>query len=90
MSSSFQSTAFRSAASPVDTFVAPPRVQPKTGAEELATVLSSINPKLQQFISFQLDQEKQKQEQLGMEKVIQASKPELQKIISQVKKTRWF
>jgi len=86
MSSSFQSTAFRSAASPVDTFVAPPRVQPKTGAEELATVLSSINPKLQQFISFQLDQEKQKQEQLGMEKVIQASKPELQKIISQVKK----
>ena len=55
MSSSFQSTAFNSAASPVDTFVAPPRVQPKTGAEELATILQTINPTLQQFIGQKIE-----------------------------------
>ena len=30
MTSSYQSTAFQSSASPVDTFVRPPSVQPKT------------------------------------------------------------
>ena len=52
MTSSFQSTAFRSAANPVDTFVAPPRVLPKTGAEELASVLQAVNPNLQKFIGW--------------------------------------
>jgi len=50
MTSSFQSTAFQSSASPVDTFVRPPSVQPKTGAEELYSALATINPALQKFI----------------------------------------
>ena len=36
MTNSFQSTAFQPSASPVDTFVQPVTVQPKSGAEELA------------------------------------------------------
>jgi len=61
MTSSFQSTAFRSAASPVDTFVAPPRVLPKTGAEELASVLQAVNPNLQKFIGTRIEQEAKKE-----------------------------
>tara|TARA_X000001388_G_scaffold75343_2_gene69925 strand:- start:5614 stop:7929 length:2316 start_codon:yes stop_codon:yes gene_type:complete len=86
MTSSFRSTAFQSAASPVDTFVAEPRVLPKTNAEELAGILASVNPALQSYIGQKLDQTKQEQEQLGMEKVMQASKPELKRIINQVNK----
>ena len=51
MSSSFQSTAFQSSAKPVDTFVAPPSVQPKTGIEQLASALATVNPVLQKFIN---------------------------------------
>ena len=86
MTSSFQSTAFQSAASPVDTFVAEPSVLPKTNAEELAGILSSVNPALQNYFGAEINEKKQEQEQLGMEKVMQASKPELQRIINQVKK----
>lgn len=61
MTSSFQSTAFRSAANPVDTFVAPPRVLPKTGAEELASILQTVNPNLQKFIGTRIEQEAKKE-----------------------------
>ena len=54
MTSSFKSTAFQSAARPVDTFVAQPSVLPKTGAEELASILQTVNPNLQKFIGTQL------------------------------------
>ena len=52
MTSSFQSTAFQSSARPVDTFVAPPSVQPKTGVQELASALATVNPALQKIIGF--------------------------------------
>ena len=55
MSSSFQSTAFQGSARPVDTFVRPPSVQPKTGAEELASVLAAVNPNLQKFIGTKIE-----------------------------------
>jgi len=55
MTSSYQSTAFRGSARPVDTFVAPPSVQPKTGAEELASVLAVVNPNLQKFIGTKIE-----------------------------------
>ena len=61
MTSSFQSTAFRSSASPVDTFVAPPRVLPKTGAEELADILKVVNPNLQKFLGTQIEKEAKKE-----------------------------
>jgi len=55
MSSSFQSTAFRSSARPIDTFVAEPSVLPKTGAEELADILQAVNPNLQEFIGRRIE-----------------------------------
>ncbi len=55
MSSSFQSTAFRSSARPIDTFVAEPSVLPKTGAEELAEILQAVNPNLQKFIGKRIE-----------------------------------
>jgi len=86
MTSSFQSTAFESFAKPVDTFVAPPSVLPKTGIMELADTLKSINPALQNYFAIEIDKKKQEEEQLGMEKVLQASKPELQRLIKAVQK----
>ena len=66
MTSSFQSTAFQSSARPVDTFVAPPSVQPKTGAEELASVLATINPNLQAFIATKLEKTVEQEKQKGL------------------------
>ena len=65
MTSSFQSTAFQSSARPVDTFVAPPRVQPKTGIEQLAEALQSINPALQSFIGSRLEKAVEEEEAEG-------------------------
>ena len=80
MTSSYESTAFRSYASPVDTFVAQPRVLPKTGAEELAEILETVNPTLQQFIGNRLLQEKAKGELEGEVKVLEADPETLKQI----------
>ncbi len=56
MTNSFQSTAFQSSARPVDTFVQPVRVQPKTDIESLAETLAAVNPNLQKFIGTKLEQ----------------------------------
>jgi len=56
MTSSFQSTAFQSSARPVDTFVRPPSVQPKTGIESLAETLAAVNPNLQKFIGQKIEE----------------------------------
>ena len=66
MSSSYQSTAFQSSARPVDTFVAPPSVQPKTGIESLAETLAAVNPNLQKFIGTKIEQEVEKEKQEGV------------------------
>jgi len=55
MTNSFQSTAFQSSTSPVDTFVQPVTVQPKSGAEELAEILEAVNPALQKFIGQKIE-----------------------------------
>ena len=55
MASSFQSTAFQGSARPVDTFVAPPSVQPKTGIESLAETLAAVNPNLQKFFQTKIE-----------------------------------
>tara|TARA_B100000214_G_scaffold49141_2_gene30778 strand:+ start:668 stop:3211 length:2544 start_codon:yes stop_codon:yes gene_type:complete len=74
MSSSFQSTAFQSAARPVDTFVAEPSVLPKTDAEELATVLQTVNPNLQKYIGTRLEktveEEKDKAFKMALDTVL--------------------
>ena len=55
----FQSTAGQSSRTPVDTFVRPVTVLPKTGLMDLAETLQSINPTLQRFVNFKIDQAKQ-------------------------------
>ena len=87
MTSSYESTAFRSYASPVDTFVAQPSVLPKTGAEELAEILETVNPTLQQFIGNRLLQEKAKGELEGELKVIEADPETLKQITKALNST---
>jgi len=74
MSSSFQSTAFQSSASPVDTFVAPPQYQPISDIERLSKVLSEINPNLQKYFSTKMEtaveQEKEKGFKLAVDTVL--------------------
>ena len=85
MSSSFQSTAFNSSASPVDTFVAPPSVQPKTGVEELASALANVNPTLQKILGLKLNQEKENEIARGMQIKMEEGKKELPKVINEIK-----
>jgi len=66
MTNSFQSTAFRGSARPVDTFVAPPSVQPKTGIESLAETLAAVNPNLQKFIGTKLEETVEQEKQKGL------------------------
>ena len=55
MSSSFQSTAATNIYdSPVDTFVQPVRVLPKTGIMDLAQTLASVNENLRPFLNQQI------------------------------------
>ena len=56
MSSSFQSTAYQSFAQPVDTFVEPVTVLPKTNMMALAETLKVINPALEKFIETKIDE----------------------------------
>ena len=68
MTSSYQSTAFQSSARPVDTFVRPPSVQPKTGIESLAETLAAVNPNLQKFLGDKLEDEVEKQKKKDQRK----------------------
>ena len=75
MTDSFQSTAFESSRRPVDTFVSPVRVQPKTNLMALAETMAEINPTLQKFVSFQIEKAKQEGIQEGQNLVL-GSTPE--------------
>ncbi len=87
MSSSFQSTAFQSSARPVDTFVAPPSVQPKSSVEELAEILQSINPAIQSFLETRFKKEVEKEEAEGTELAIEQAATNFKDISKSVKKT---
>ncbi len=87
MTSSYQSTAFQSSARPVDTFVAPPSVQPKTGIEQLAEALQSINPALQSFIGSRIEKAVEKEEAEGTELAIEQAATNFKSISKSVKKT---
>ena len=86
MTSSYQSTAFQSSARPVDTFVAPPSVQPKTGIEQLAEALQSINPALQSFIGSRIEKAVEKEEAEGTELAIEDAAKNFKDISRGVKK----
>ena len=87
MASSFQSTAFQGSARPVDTFVAPPRVQPKTGIEQLAEALQSINPNIQSFLETRIKTEVEKEEAEGTELAIEDAAKNFKNISRGIKKT---
>ena len=87
MTSSFQSTAFQSSASPVDTFVRPPSVQPKTGIEQLAEALQSINPNIQSFLETRIKTEVEKEEAEGTELAIEDAAKNFKNISRGIKKT---
>jgi len=74
MTNSFQSTAFTSSASPVDTFVAPPSVQPNTGLQELASALKTINPNLNKFFTTQMENAAKEERRKGARIALEESK----------------
>ena len=86
MTSSYQSTAFDSAAKPVDTFVEQPRVLPRTGAEELASILETVNPALQKFLSVRATEGIELDEQRGQELVLNAGQEKLKSIVTAIQK----
>jgi hypothetical protein len=86
MTNSFQSTAFQSSARPVDTFVRPPSVQPKTDIEQLAEALQSINPAIQSFIGSRIQKEVEKEEAEGTELAIEDAAKNFKDISRGVKK----
>ena len=85
MTNSFPSRSGQVFDSPVDTYVAEPRVLPKTGAEELATILQIVNPALQKFIGKKMADTSAELQKDGMELVLGADNEELKNIIKQVK-----
>ena len=58
MSSSFQSTAYQSFAQPVNTFVEPVKVLPKTNMMALAETLKVINPALEKIVETMVEGER--------------------------------
>jgi len=87
MTNSFQSTAFQPQASPVDTFVQPVSVQPKSGIESLAETLKSINPAIQSFLETRIDQAVKEEEAEGTELAIEDAAKNFKDISRGVKKT---
>jgi len=87
MTNSFQSTAFQSSASPVDTFVQPVRVQPKTDIESLAEALQSINPAIQSFIGSRIEKEVEREKAEGTELAIEDAAKNFKDISREVKKS---
>ena len=85
MTNSFPSRSGQVFDRPVDTYVAEPSVLPKTGAEELATILQIVNPALQKFIGKKMADTSAKLQRDGMELVLGADNEELKNIIKQVK-----
>jgi len=85
MTSSFPSRSGQIFDRPVDTYVAEPSVLPKTGAEELATILQIVNPALQKFIGKKMADTSAELQRDGMELVLGADNEELKNIIKQVK-----
>jgi len=82
----FQSTAGQSSRSPVDTFVEPVNVLPKTGLMDLAETLQSINPTLQKFVNFTIQKEKQKGILEGQNQILSSTPTEINKIKKELEK----
>ena len=73
MSSSFQSTAYQSFAQPVDTFVQPVSVKPKTNMMALAESLKVINPVLEKFIETKIEEKRAEVSEEAMNDALDSS-----------------
>ena len=71
----------------VDTYVPEPTVQPRTGTQELAEILSTVNPNLIEFAQKRQEKADEIQEQRAMELIIQSDKKGLKKYIDALNKT---
>lgn len=87
MSSSFQSTAFKSSANPVDTFVAPPQYQPTSDIEVLSKILSDINPTLQKFLYKKMEKAANEERRKGARKALDESKLGFKNVTKDIRKT---
>ena len=76
----FQDTAGESFRTPVETFVEPVTTQPKTALMELAATLSNINPTLQKFVDFKIQEGKQEGILAGQNLLLGADPVELNEI----------
>jgi len=76
----FQSTAGESSRKPVDTFVEPVSVLPKTGIMDLAQSLATVNPVIQQYLSNVIEQEKQKGILEGQNQILGSTPTEINTI----------
>lgn len=86
MTNSFQSTAATNIYdSPVNTFVNPVTVLPKTGMMELADTLKTINPALQTYLQGQIEKEKQAGILQGEIDVLMASPDKLKEFSNALK-----
>ena len=85
MTNSFQSTAFRSSASPVDTFVEPVRVQPKTDAEQLASALTTVNPKLETILNVQFNKTIKEEKRKGIKIAFEEAQEGFKGVIKNVR-----
>ena len=76
----FQSTAGQSSRQPVNTFVEPVSVLPKTGMMELADTLSSINPTLQKIVNFKINEAKSEGILEGQNQILGSTPTQINKI----------
>ena len=82
----FQSTAGQSSRTPVETFVEPVNVLPKTSLMGLAETLSDINPTLQKFVNFEIDKAKQQGILEGQNQLLNADPVKLKEIKKELEK----
>ena len=87
MTNSFQSTAFTSSASPVDTFVAPPGVQQNTGLQELASALKTINPNLNKYFATQMENAAKEERRKGARIALEESKLGFKNVTKDIRNT---
>ena len=83
---SFQSTAGQSSRQPVDTFVRPVTVLPKTGIMDLAQSLATVNPVLQQYLGNVIEEEKQKGILEGQNQILGSTPTDINKIKKELEK----
>ncbi len=83
---SFQSTAGQSSRQPVNTFVEPVSVLPKTGIMDLAQSLATVNPVIQKYLGNVIEEEKQKGILEGQNQILGSSPTEINKIKKELEK----